>query len=260
MTTVRLVAHQFRYDQRTFWREPAAVFFTVALPLIFLFLFVAIFGNDDVELESGTTVRAAVYYVPGIITLSMVSATTVNLAIGITAMRERGMLKRLRSTPLPPWVFFAGRVCTASVITLAMVVLVCALGRLVYDVDLPLETVPGVLVSVIVGTASGCFLGFLLTAVIPSENAAPAVTNAIMLPLYFISGIFVPNDSLPDFMERIADVFWISHLAEALQTAFDPTTEAPGIAWGDIAFVAGWGVAALLVALRVFRWTPRGAS
>lgn len=260
MSAVRLVYHQYRYDQRLFWREPAAVFFTVALPLVFLFLFVAIFGNDDVDIGGGTTVRAAVYYVPGILTLALVSATTVNLAIGMTGSRERGVLKRLRSTPMPPWVFFAGRVCTASVISLVMVVLVCGLGRLVYDVDLPLETVPGVLIAVVVGTASGCFLGFMLSGLIPSENAAPAVTNAIMLPLYFISGIFVPDEDLPEVMQRIADIFWIKHLFEALLTAFDPTTSAPGIAWGDLTIVAAWGLAGFLVSLRTFRWTPREGS
>jgi ABC-2 type transport system permease protein len=260
MSTLRLVLHQFRYDQRTFWREPAAVFFTVALPIIFLVLFAAIFGNDDIRIEGGTTVRAAVYYVPGIVTLAMVSATTVNLAIGMTALRQRGVLKRVRSTPLPPWVFFAGRVCTASVISFLMVVLLLAIGRLFYDVELPLETVPGLVLAVVVGTAGGCFLGFAFTALIPSDEAAPAVTNAIMLPLYFISGIFVPEDDLPEFMQRIADVFWIKHLFEALLTAFDPTTDAPGIAWGNLAVVAVWGVFGLLVALRTFRWTPRGAS
>jgi ABC-2 type transport system permease protein len=257
VTGVRLVAHQFRYDQRTFWREPASVFFTVALPIIFLVLFAAIFGNDDIDIGGGTTVRAAVYYVPGIMTLALVSATTLNLAISMTSVREQGVLKRLRSTPLPPWVFFAGRVCTSSVISFLMVVLLLAIGRVAYDVDLPLETAPGVIITVIVGTAAGCFLGFAFTTIIPSEQAAPAVTNAIMLPLYFISGVFVPTDDLPDFMQRIADFFWVKHLFEALLTAFDPTTDAPGIAWGHIAVVAIWGVAALLVAMRRFRWTPR---
>ena len=260
MSDARLVLHQFRYDQKTFWREPAAVFFTVALPIIFLVLFAAIFGNDDIDIGGGTTVRAAVYYVPGIVTLAMVSATTLNLAIGMTAVREQGVLKRLRSTPLPPWVFFAGRVCTSAVISFLMVVLLLAIGRVAYDVDLPIETVPGVIVAVLVGTISGCFLGFAMTALIPSEQAAPAVTNAVMLPLYFISGVFVPTDDLPEFMQRVGDVFWVKHLFEALLTAFDPTTEAPGIAWGHIAVVAIWGVFGLVVALRTFRWTPRGSS
>src|SRR5438067_4718033 len=88
-----LLAHQYRYDQKQFWREPASVFFTVALPIIFLFLFVSIFGNDTIRL-SNNQIKAATYFVPGILSLAVVSATIVNLAITFTILRERGLLKR----------------------------------------------------------------------------------------------------------------------------------------------------------------------
>ena len=127
MSTLGLVWHQYRYDQRTFWREPASVFFTVALPLIFLFIFVSIFGNEPI-LVGTRPVKGSTYYVPSILTLAIVSATTVNLAIGLTVLRERGTLKRVRSTPLPPWVFIAGRLLTAMVVAVLMVVLVTVLG------------------------------------------------------------------------------------------------------------------------------------
>ncbi|MDQ3575673.1 MAG: ABC transporter permease, partial [Actinomycetota bacterium] len=131
MRSARLIWHQYRYDQRTFWRDPAAVFFTVALPLIFLFIFVSIFGNEPIE-AGGKEIKGSTYYVPGILALAIVSATTVNLAITLTTLRERGTLKRVRSTPLPPWVFMAGRLLTALVVSVLMVVIVTLLGRLVY--------------------------------------------------------------------------------------------------------------------------------
>jgi ABC-2 type transport system permease protein len=253
---VGLVWHQFRYDQRTFWRDPAAVFFTVALPIVFLLLFVSIFGNDPIEVE-GRTLRGATYYVPGIVTLALVSATLVNLSITVTMARERGVLKHLRSTPLPPWVFMAGRIGTAAVVTVLLVVVLLALGRLFYDVTVPTNTVPGVVLSVVVGTASFCALAFALTAVIPSENAAPPITNAIVLPLYFMSGLFVPEDQLPETMRLVAEAFPVKHLFQALLTAFDPTTSGTGIRGGHVAVMAVWGVAGLLAATRLFRWTPR---
>jgi ABC-type transport system involved in cytochrome c biogenesis permease component len=117
-----LLWHQYRYDQKQFWREPATVFFTVALPLIFLFIFVSIFGNQTNEVN-GHPVKGSTYYVPGILALAMVSATIVNLAITFTILREKGLLKRVRSTPLPPWVYLAGRVLTAIVVTLLLVAL-----------------------------------------------------------------------------------------------------------------------------------------
>lgn len=256
MKTLRLVATQFRYDQKTFWREPTGVFFTVALPLIFLFLFVSIFGNDDVDL-GGRAIKGATYYVPGIVALALVSASTVNLAISVSIRRERGILKRLRSTPLPPWVYMAGRVGTSMSVATLLVVVVTLVGKAVYGVELPGSTLVGLALTVLVGTGALCCLGFALTAAIPSENAAPAVTNAIMLPLYFISGVFIPNDQIPAGMRRVADVFPVKHLFQSLLTAFDPTTTGSGIEWGHLAIMALWGVGGLIVATRTFRWAPR---
>lgn len=252
-----LLLHQYRYDQRQFWREPAGVFFTVVLPILFLFLFVSIFGNDTTEV-SGQPIRASTYYVPGIVTLAVVSATVVNLAITFTILREKGLLKRVRSTPLPPWVFLAGRVLTATVITVLMVAAVVGLGRLVYGVSVPARALPSLALTVVVGTAACCALGFAMTAAIPSENAAPAVTNAILLPLYFFSGVFIPEASLPEWMRSFASIFPVRHLFRSFLAAFDPAATGAGIAWGHLGVLAAWGVAGALAAARWFRWTPRG--
>ena len=255
MNAGALLRHQYRYDQKQFWREPATVFFTVVLPLIFLFIFVSIFGNEETTVE-GHAVKGSTYYVPGILALAIVSATIVNLAITFTILREKGLLKRVRSTPLPPWIYLAGRIVTAIVVTVLLVVTVTVLGRLVYGVTLPVRTLPGLVLTVLVGTAACCALGFALTAAIPSEAAAPAITNAVILPLYFFSGIFIPNDEIPAGMRLIGDIFPIKHLFEALLTAFDPTTRGAGIAADHLAVLAAWGIAGGVIAARYFRWTP----
>lgn len=249
-----LVLHQFRFDQKVFWRNPASVFFTVLLPLIFLFIFATIFGNEEIE-ERG--VQTTTYYVPAIISLAVISATTVSLAINLTEDRERGLLKRVRGTPLPPTVFVAGRVGNALVISVLMVILVAILGRVVYDVSLPDQTIPAVLVTLAVGAFAFSCLGFALTAMIPSEDAAPAVTNAIMLPLYFVSGVFIPDSEIPSGVLQVADVFPVRHFFEAFFEAWDPNTTGSGLELGHLAIVAGWGVLGLLLALRFFRWEPR---
>lgn len=249
-----LLLHQFRFDQKVFWRNPASVFFTVMLPLIFLFIFATIFGNDEIE-ERG--VKTTTYYVPAIISLAVISATTVSLAINLTEDRERGLLKRVRGTPLPATVFVAGRVGNALVISVLMVILVAILGRVVYDVSLPDQTIPAVLVTLAVGAFAFSCLGFALTAMIPSEDAAPAVTNAIMLPLYFVSGVFIPDSEIPEGVLQVADVFPVRHFFEAFFEAWDPNTTGAGFELGHLAIVAGWGVFGLLLALRFFRWEPR---
>jgi ABC-2 type transport system permease protein len=250
-----LAWHQFRYDQKTFWRSPASVFFTVLLPVIFLFIFATIFGNETIAELGG--VEVTTYYVPAIISLAVISATFVSPAMSLVEDRENGVLKRVRGTPLPSAVFIAGRIGNAIVVSLVMVVVVTVLGRLVYGVEVPTETLPGVVVTLAVGAAAFACLGFAMTAIIPNQDAAPAITNAIALPLYFISGVFIPESEIPDGVLSVADAFPVRHFFEAFFAAFDPATTGIGIAWGELAIVAGWGIAGLLLAMRFFRWAPR---
>jgi ABC-2 type transport system permease protein len=254
MSGVALLVHQFRFDQKIFWRNPASVFFTAVFPLLFLFIFATFFKNAEIE---GLDVDGATYYVPAIVALSVISATTVKLAMNLSSEREAGMLKRLRGTPLPPSVFVAGRVGNSLVISLILVVLVSVIGALFYGVSIPTETLPAVVVTLAVGAASFSCLGFALAAVIPSEDAAPAVTNALVFPLYFISGVFVPADEIPDGILHFADIFPIRHFFEAFFTAWDPNTTGAGFELWDLAIVAAWGVLGLLIAVRFFRWEPR---
>jgi ABC-2 type transport system permease protein len=254
VTAARLVLHEFRYDQKVFWRNSASVFFTVMLPLIFLFIFATIFGNDEIE-ELG--VNTTTYYVPAIVALAVISATTVALAVNLTTDRERGLLKRVRGTPLPTPVFVSGRVGNSLVISLLMVVLIAVLGRLVYGVSLPGQTIPALLVTLAVGAFAFSCLGFALTTIIPNEDAAPAVTNAIVLPLYFISGVFIPDSEIPEGVLHVADAFPVRPFFQAFFTAWDPNTTGAGFEWGHLALVAAWGVAGLVIAMLAFRWEPR---
>ena len=254
MSPPALVFHQFRYEQKVFWRSPAAVFFTVMFPVIFLLLFASLFGGEEID-ELG--IDAATYYVPGIITLAVVSATLVNVAMRIVEMRESGRLKRMRGTPLPTWAYIGGRICNAFVVSLMMVVIVTLIGRILYDVPIPTETLPALLVTLVVGVFAFCSIGLALSIVIPSEEAAPPITNFTVLPLYFLSGVFVPESELPDGVLAFASFFPIRPFFEAFLTAFDPLTVGAGFDWGHLAVVAAWGVASMLITMRWFRWTPR---
>jgi ABC-2 type transport system permease protein len=256
MSGARLVWHQFRYDQKTFWRNPAATFFAVVLPVMFLFIFVTIFGNDDLHLASGRAVKGSTYYLPGIVALGIVSTTFTNLAISLTATRERGLLKRLRKTPLPTWAFLASRTATSVVTAALLVVVLVTIGRLVYGVSVPTTTLGGAVLALVVGAFAFSALGFALTAAINSENAAAPITNAIILPLYFISGVFIPDQQIPSGVRTVAGFFPVKRLYQAFLTAFDPTTRGAGIDGKSLAIVALWGVAGALVAVRTFRWSP----
>ena len=132
--------HQFRYDQKAFWRNPAAVFFTVMFPVILLLIFATVFGDQTVDVRGG--IEATTYYVPAIITLAVISATMQTLAMSLVIAREDGRLKRGRGTPMPAWVFIAGRVGNSIVVALLMLALLAAIGRVLYGVAIPWGQLP----------------------------------------------------------------------------------------------------------------------
>ena len=141
MSGVALVAHQFRYDQKAFWRNPASVFFTVMFPVVLLLIFATVFGGETIDVRGG--MKTTTYYVPAIITLAVISATMQSLAMSLVIAREDGRLKRGRGTPMPPWVFIAGRVGNSIVVSLMMLALIAAIGRLLYGVRDPLGPAAG---------------------------------------------------------------------------------------------------------------------
>jgi len=245
---------QANFDLLIFRRNPAATFFTVILPIIFLLLFTSIFGNQEVS----PGVRAATFYVPGILALSIISATGVNLAITMTTRRERGILKRVRGTPIPPWVFIASQALAGFMLSVIMTVLIVLIGRVLFGVSLNIDGIPSLLISVFIGAVSFAAVGLALTSIIPSEDASPAVTNAIFLPLYFISDVFIVGvDSTPEFIQTIASFFPVKHLSNALQESFDPLATSAPFPWQNWLVVAAWGVVCAVITLRTFRWTPR---
>jgi ABC-2 type transport system permease protein len=251
-----LVWHQLRYDQKVFWRNPASVFFTIAFPVILLLIFATVFGDQTVDVAGG--IETTTYYVPAIVTLSVISATMQSLAMSLVIAREDGRLKRGRGTPMPAWVFIAGRVGNSIVVALLMLALIAAIGRLAYDVPVPWDRLPAIVLTLAVGAAAFCCLGVALTAAIPSQDAAAPIVNALLLPLYFLSGVFIPDDQLPSGVIHFADAFPVRHFFEALFNAYVPAAAGgSGVEWGNLAAVAAWGAAGLLLAVRYFRWTPR---
>jgi ABC-2 type transport system permease protein len=252
-----VIFHQFRYDLLAFLRNRQSRFFTVALPIIFLVIFVSVFGNDKLGPRG---IKASTYYVPGISALAVIAASFVNLVISVTAQRESGVLKRRRATPVPAWVLIAGRALTAIVVALGVMTVLLLIGRFGYGVKLPTSTIPGVVLTAVVGAVSFCCLGYALTTVVKNEDAAQPMVQAIMLPLYFISGIFIPNVNLPTWLRDVAQAFPVQHLADGLHHAFDPATTGAGIVWSDIGVLVLWGAIGLAVALWRFTWTPVAAT
>jgi len=254
---ISISLHQFRFDLRAFLRNGQARFFTLALPVLFLVIFAWIFGRKGQSVAvKGGRIDTSIYYVPGIIALGIIAAAFVNLVISITAQRESGVLKRRRATPVPAAAVIAGRALTAVVVALSVSGVLLGIGWAAYHAHIPARTAPALVVTVMIGAVSFCCLGYALASIIRNEDAAQPITQAVMLPLYFISGVFVSASTLPQWLVNIASVFPVRHLANALLIAYNPHTTGSGFAGADLLIVAAWGVGGLIVALRRFSWLP----
>lgn len=248
---IGLVLHQARYDLLTFARNRQARFFTVLLPVIFLVIFASVFGDQLIGPER---IEASTYYVPGIAALAVLSASFSNLVIAVTSQRELGILKRRRATPAPAGVVIAGRAITSLVVSLAVVAVVIALGATVFGVDVAPGAIGAVVLSITAGSLALASLGYAVSTVISSAESAQPVALAITLPLSFISGVYIPSVQLPAALDDVAHAFPLQHLVAALSRGFLPGST--GVAWGDLAILAAWGLGGLAVALTRFRWTP----
>jgi ABC-2 type transport system permease protein len=251
-----LALRQLRYENLAFWRNPPQAFFTFVFPLMFLVIFDLAFGNERVGVGTQRT-RFSTLLIPAIIAFSQISACYTNVAMSAVAARDGGLLKRVRGTPLPASAFLAGKVIHSTLIAVLLVAIVVAAGALLYDVDVPTTTLPAFLVTILVGFASFAALGLATTTVIPNEDAAPAIINAVILPLLFISDIFIRFEDPPVWLDVVRNVFPVIHLYRALLTAFLPFTQGAGFEWGHLALVALWGLAGGVVAARFFSWEPR---
>jgi ABC-2 type transport system permease protein len=256
VSPLRLFAHQFRSDLARFWRNPQSRYFTVLLPIVFLVIFEEIFKGTTIV--DGQRITITTFYVPGIMTLGIISASFVNLTQAVVAQRESGELKRLRGTPLPTGFVITSRAAVGVVVAIVMSALLLAIGRVAYNVPIPSSTMPGLLIAVIVGAASFACIAFAVSTRIGTAEAAAPATNLVVLPLYFISGVFVPEAQIPKFLHDIATVFPIEHLAHAVREPFIQTHGA-GISTTDLLVVAAWGSVALLIAARTLQFSPRAA-
>ena len=254
MSAATLTLRQLRFVNKAFWRNPASAFFTFVFPLMFLVIFTALLGDGDIQV-GGRTITLATYYVAVMTAFAVMTACFNNLATALTFQRDAGILKRINGTPLPAVAFFGARVLHALLMSVLLVVITATFGRLMYDAQIPTGATLGrFLVMLAVGAATFCVLGFAVTAIIPNADAAPAIVNATILPLQFLSGIFIPmGDNTPDWVTVTANVFPVKHFADGIQAAYVGLP----FNWNDVLVVGAWGIGGLLLAMRFFSWQPR---
>ena len=252
MSALGLLVRQVGYEQRTYWRTPSSAFFTFAFPLVLLFIFTTMYRSTSLAALGG--VSYAQYFVPGIVAFGVISACYSNLAIGLCFRRDSGVLKRIRGTPLPPWIFMAGNIGSSLIVSALLTVLTIAAGVGFYGVVFP-GRYAALLLTLVVGAFCFCSLGLAVTALIPVATASPAIVNGLLFPILFISGTFFPVEP-GSWLARIASVFPIRHFEEAMFAVFDPRRSGSGLDGRALGMMLIWGAIAVAVAVRGFRWEP----
>jgi len=246
---VRLVLHQLTFEQRTFWRSREAAVFIFVFPLLLYALLTSVYSQ---EIDG---VPSADLLLSGLFGYGAANTAFAGLAIILVSRREAGILKRLRSTPLPPWVYFLAVLLSTLVVFALQAVGLLVLGGVAFGASMPANAL-GFAGAVVLGVACFAGLGFGAVALIRSAEGVSAVVNVVLLPMAFLSGSFGPRGDLPGFLQAIADVLPLTYFLDLVNGVYldgDSLFADPKA----LALLAGWGLAGLVVALRRFSWMPR---
>jgi len=243
-----LAWRQYRLERKMFWRNPTAAFFNFVLPLLFLALFGAIFNGNQKDLN---------VIVPGIAGMSVMATTFSALAMNITFLREQGVLKRMRGTPLPTGSYLTAIGANAVTNAFLQVAIVVVAGKLFFHIGWP-KNWAELILFVAAGVACLASLGVAFSHVIPNFDAAPAYQNIVFLPTIFISGVFYDAKHAPAFLRDIAQALPLVHIIDGLKGAL-VTGTGIGHNLSALAVIAIWTVFGLYFAVRGFSWESRRA-
>jgi len=247
---VSLLLHQFRGEQKLFWRSRELAFFTFLLPIVFFLILASAYGDEEIEGADGY-----LYLLSGMIGYGAIATTFAGLALLLVIRRESGVLKRLRATPLPGRTYIAAVLGSIVFVFFLEAVALVILARLAFDVEIPGNLLSLVLVLVL-GAAAFAALGVGLTAMIRSAEGSSAVVNAVYLPLTFISGSFFSADAFPRVLRGVAEALPLVHFIRLVRDVMvfdDQIWDHPAA----VVVVAAWGLVGAVVAVRGFRWEPR---
>ncbi len=241
-----LAWRQYRLERHLFWRNPSAAFFNFLLPLLFLVFFGAIFSGNQHDLN---------VIVPGIAGMSVMSTTFSALAFNMTFLREQGVLKRIRGTPMPGWSYLLGIAGNAVTNTGIQIVIITVAGRVFFNTGWP-KDYAALVIFVAAGVVCFASLGVALSHAIPNFDSAPAYVNAVFLPVIFISGVFYDASRAPGFLKGIAQALPLKQVIDGLSGAM-VTGAGVGAHITALGVIAAWSVLGVVLAIRGFSWEQR---
>jgi ABC-2 type transport system permease protein len=246
---MKLFWHQLRWEQLVFWRSREAAVFVFLFPLLLFALLTAVYNGRIYGRPASWALLA------GMLGYGTANTAFAGLALLLIARRELGILKRIRSTPLPTPAYLTAVLVSIMIVFALQAAALFVLGRVLKSTPWPGHLL-SVVLTLALGAAAFAGLGLAITGFVRSLEGSSAVLNVIVLPMAFLSGSFGTTRHYPRALRAIGDVLPLKYLLDAINAVYlhgevlwrNPT---------DVAVLAGWGAAGVLVAMRKFRWEPR---
>lgn len=250
----RLLAAQLRYQILLLLRTPSGPFFTFAIPLMLLVALNLVYGDQRVMTRD---ISFADFYTPSMVAFAIANACYINVVNGIVIARQSGMLKRVRGTPLPGWVYLGGRVGASGMLAALSALGVVVIGTTIFDGVMATSTAVWAVAVLVLSMACFCAVGLAVTPLVPSAEAALPFAYGSFLPVAFISDVFFPSDTSPAWLRTAASAFPVRPLARSLQNAFVGGTgfHPP---WTEMGVLGAWTISAAVLVAMTFRWEPAG--
>ncbi|HEY8192956.1 MAG TPA: ABC transporter permease [Gaiellaceae bacterium] len=247
---MKLLLHQFRAEQKLFWRSRELAFFTFLLPIVFFLILASAYGDEEIQGADGY-----LYLLSGMIGYGAAATAFAGLALLLVIRRESGVLKRLRATPITGATYIAAVVGSIVFVFFLEAILLVVLANVAFDVEFPDRAFSLVLVLAL-GACAFAALGVGLTTVMRTAEGSSAVVNAIYLPATFISGSFFSNEAFPQVLRVIAEILPLVHFIRLVRDVmvFDDQIWEHSTA---VAVITAWGIFGTVASVRGFRWEPR---
>ena len=237
-------------------RGPRGAFFTFIFPLIFLIIFDAANKGSSLSVTGGK-VDFVQFYTPGIAVFAVTTSCYQGLIILVANLRDQGILKRVRGTPLPPWIYLTALVSAAILAGLLSVLLMFVVAVPAFGIHIYWKLVPAAIVTLLLGAAAITAIALSVSCFVDRPESAQPIAGITLFPLLFVSGVFYPLEGAPDWLQKVAHVFPLSHLAQGFEECFSPHTTGLGFSGKHLTVLALWWIGGTIYAARHFRWEKR---
>ncbi len=254
---LRLAGWQVRYQQRGFWRNRRAAFFSLVFPMLFLVIFGGLQSGNTLDVRDHLSFID--FYTPGIMAYAVLLICFNSTAMIFASLRTNGILKRVRTTPLPWGTYVAGAVGSTLIVLVLSIVLLFVAGVPLFGAHVPGEKLIGLVATLVLGAAAFTTLGIAAARMISKPENGAGLISVVTLPMVFISNIWYPMDGSPAWIQDISKALPLRPLADGLQAAFDPRFGGTGILWRDLLPLAAWTVVGFALMSRYLRSMARSA-